>query len=75
MLECGQNFKGTISEKCNLCDVPDNENHRLNYCIKFRDINFFDNAEKVDFNLIHSNNVEILRDISPKIEKVWNTQA
>ena len=75
MLECGQNFKGTISEKCDLCDALDDENHRLNYCSKYRDTNFFDDTEKADFNAIYSNNVEILREIIPKIERVWNLRT
>ena len=39
MLECGKNFKGTIPEICQTCKKEDNENHRLNECIKWNNFN------------------------------------
>ena len=74
MLQCGKNFKGTMREICDKCNCTDDENHRLNDCIKWRVINQYDNSEKTDFNLIFSDNVDELRHIITKIEKVWNTQ-
>ena len=52
MLECGKNFKGTQSETCNVCNVKDDEDHRLNHCTKYRNINLCDDTEKVDFREI-----------------------
>ena len=75
MLECGKNFKGTIPEKCRTCESIDDENHRLNDCITFRDTNFYDSETKVDFHKIYSNDIETLREIIPIIQKVWNTKT
>ena len=49
MLQCGKNFKGTMKEICDTCNTIDDENHRLNDCIKWRTINLYDSAEKTDF--------------------------
>ena len=72
MLECGNNYKGTLGQLCNQCNVIDDENHRLNYCLKWRDMNLCDNHEKVDLNLIHSCDLKILRPVISMIQKVWN---
>ncbi len=74
MLECGKNYKGTMNELCDRCNILDDENHRLNYCEKYIDINFLDADKKVDFNLVYSRNIDELRIILPKINKVWNTK-
>ena len=36
MLECGNNFKGTMSEICHKCNALDYEDHRLNECRVFK---------------------------------------
>ena len=74
MLECGTNYKGSMKEICERCKVVDDENHRLNYCEKYRDINFWDADEKEDFNLVYSRDINEIRNILPKINKVWNTK-
>ena len=74
MLECGQNLKGSMQEICNTCGEIDNENHRLNHCKNFEDINFYHDIDKVDFESINSDDIKVLRDIIPKIERVWNTR-
>ena len=75
MLDCGQNLRGTKPEICNQCNVIDDENHRLNHCIKFRDINLCDSKTKEDFHKIFSDDIETLREIIPNIQKVWNTKT
>ena len=72
MLECGKNYKGTMSETCTQCNIIDNEDHRLNHCIKWRNTNFYDSTDKVDFSLIHSDNVTSIRVLLNKIGQVWN---
>ena len=74
MLMCGNNFKGTMGVKCDQCNEMDDENHRLNYCYKYRDINDFYAVEKTDFRQIFSNDIGILRIIIRKIDKVWDTK-
>ena len=75
MLECGENFKGSMKEICNICKVIDDENHRLNHCKNFKEVNFYDYIDKVEFEYINSDDITVLREIIPKIEKVWNTRT
>ena len=75
MLECGRNFKGSNSITCNECSTVDDEEHRLNYCKKFRTMNYYDYEQKIPFKNIYSNDITVLRDIIPKIENVWNTNC
>ena len=74
MLECGKNFKGTMSETCNRCNVVDDENHRLNDCPIHKNVNLFETQHKVDFNDVFSTNINILRPVLKEIEKVWNVR-
>ena len=75
MLECGRNFKMGISEICNSCHVLDDENHRLNDCSKYREYNGYNENEKSKFEDIFSNDIDTLRRIIPKIERVWDTRC
>ena len=72
MLECGFNYKGKLSDRCASCDVLDDENHRLNYCTKYRDLNHCDNGTKVEYSDIYSDDPAVLRCIFGEISKVWN---
>ena len=72
MLECGVNFKGTMKDECRSCGTVDNEEHRLNHCINVRDVNCYDETEKSPFNLIYSENVNTIRTMLTKIDKIWN---
>ena len=74
MLECGQNFKGTHKLNCPDCHTYDNEVHRLNNCVRFRTTNQYDSDTKIDFDQIFSDNIENLREIIPRIFKVWNVR-
>ena len=75
MLECGKNFRGSLKELCNECNIYDDENHRLNHCSKWKDTNLYNNDEKVDINLMYSNDINVLRQIISKIEGVWNIKT
>ena len=75
MLECGTNYKGTHNHICTACNVIDDEEHRLNHCSLWRDTNCYDDDEKINFESIYSNDVNVLRSIIPKIESVWNTRT
>ena len=72
MLERGQDYKGSMPEMCVQCKQLDDENHRLNDCVKLQETNFYDSIEKVDFSKIYSADINILCDILPTIEGVWN---
>ena len=72
MLECGRNMKGTINETCSICKVSDDEEHRLNYCVKFRESNFYNDAVKTPFRMVYSKDKTVLLNIFEKIAQVWN---
>ena len=74
MLECGKNFGGTMSGICTECNVHDDENHHLNHCKKWKNINLCNATEKTAFELISSDDIETLRNLIKKIQLVWNTK-
>ena len=75
MLVCGANYKGTESLQCTTCNLLDNEDHRLNTCKSWHEINFYNEIEKIPFDSVYSNDTVVLRNIIPKIEQVWNTRT
>ena len=57
MLQCAANFSnGYGGKNCRKCGVVDNEAHRINDCPEWGEINLVNSDEKVDFDLIHSEN-------------------
>ena len=75
MLECGQNFSGTLDKQCKHCKCHDDESHRLNHCPKWRTSNLYDHQEKVDFNDIYSPDINVLRILIAHIQRIWNTNT
>ena len=75
MLDCGRNFKGNKPEICSQCKMIDDENHRLNYCIKYRETNLYDSNIKEDFQKVFSSDIVVLREILPIIQKIWNCKT
>ena len=59
MLECGKNFKGTMSERCSTCAVVDDENHRLNECFLWKETNRVNESHKVNFCDIYSSDFTV----------------
>ena len=74
MLQCGKNHQGTMKQICDTCNCIDDENHRLNYCKKWKDRNLSDSITKVDFNDIYSSDPHTVRALIPHIESLWNTK-
>ena len=57
MLDCANNFKnGNGGELCSVCNVTDDENHRINFCSKFQNVNLYNSPMKFDFRSIYSMN-------------------
>ena len=72
MLECGSNFKGSLKPQCDQCHAIDDENHRLNYCTKWCNVNFCNVDGKMPFEDIFSSDTDVLRTMVQKICSVWN---
>ena len=68
MLECGKNYKGTMSQICSNCRVTDDENHRLNECTRW--IVDSDQPE-LNFEDIYSNEIEVIDNLIQHLNKVW----
>ena len=75
MLECGKNYKGTLSELCSLCCCIDDEEHRMNNCPKYYQTNFCNRPDKLGFNNIYSDNIDDIRIIMKRIETVWDINS
>ena len=71
MLECGSNYKGTMSELCRHCEKNDDENHRLNECKNLEAINCASNIETTNFLNVHSKDDVILTEIIERLECIW----
>ena len=74
MLQCGNNFKGSMNSLCRTCNVTDNENHKLNECVTYRTNNTF-LPPHVNFNNIYSCDKNILTQTLKFIETIWNTKT
>ena len=72
MLECGKNFRGTQNELCDVCRCTDDEEHRLNQCIKYREINYYSAEDKIAFASVYSSDTNLLDPILKRIRVVWN---
>ena len=75
MLECGKNFKGTMSLTCDRCNCLDDEEHRLNSCLKFNCFNFCNEPDQLSFDTVYSSNIGDIKSILNRIKKVWNVKT
>ena len=75
MLECGKNYKGTMSLMCSDCCSIDDEEHRLNNCPKYGNINYVNDDCAIRFDTIFSDKIDDLKLIIPRIANVWNVKS
>ena len=64
-------FKGTIPELCKHCQLPDNENHRLNECGFWKETNFVDQNDNIGFQDVFSSDPQTLDTVISRIRSVW----
>ena len=73
MLKCASNFRnGFGTDKCDKCNVVDDESHRINHCKKWQNINRFEDSEKIIFTDIFSNDTEKCLAVVQVILSVWD---
>ena len=73
MLDCATNYKNKYkSTICKECTRTDNENHRINECIKYSSINNHDHVEKFEFSIVFSDTVEKLQTAAQVINRIWD---
>ena len=73
MLKCAKNYKGSHqNENCSTCNVPDDESHRINYCVRFRETNLCDSPLKVEFDIINSQDDKSVECVIDTVSTLWN---
>ena len=72
MLECGRNFRNRTNPICDTCTSPDDDEHRLNGCMKYRETNFYD---KIPFDKVFTSDMVTLKTILERIALVWNVKT
>ena len=75
MLDCAVNYHGKYGTKmCTLCKVIDDENHRINYCKKWQNVNLYKTDYILNFDTVFSDNIEEIRQISNCLGSIWNLE-
>ena len=73
MLKCANNFSNAYGTKnCDLCAVVDDENHRINRCPKWGNVNRYHNDGKVAFADIYSGDAEKCLSVVNSILSIWD---
>ena len=73
MLQCAANYSnGYGSKNCPRCQLVDNENHRINECQEWSEINCASINEKLDFSLIQSDVETSVMSIVQQILSMWD---
>ena len=73
MLNCKANFSGGSGNKnCTTCCVLDDENHRINHCIRYKEVNLYEQRDKIDFSQIYSDNLANVIRVVEIILKLWD---
>ena len=73
MLQCAANFSnGYGGKNCKRCLVIDDEQHRINDCAEWKDINLVNTNECIDFNLIYDDDDDVSMRVVEHIIAMWN---
>ena len=75
MLDCAANYRGKYGTNlCTQCKVIDDENHRINFCKRWQNINLYRTDYILNFDTIFSDNIEEIRQMSDCLESIWNLE-
>ena len=73
MLKCAKNFKcGLGGPECRDCGETDDENHRINYCSRFKELNLYSSPIKFDFDGIFSDDDDSVSRTLEVVDHLWN---
>ena len=73
MLKCRANFSSGYGNKsCPKSNKIDDERHRINYCPVYQEINLYDCENKLDFDLIYSDDLNEILKVVEVILKLWD---
>ena len=75
MLDCKANFSmGYGGKYCHQCNAEDDEGHRINDCVRFRNINRHHKVEKIDFDKLYSDKLEHVLPVIKSILSMWDLE-
>ena len=73
MLQCAANFSnGYGGKNCVKCNVIDDEQHRINHCPEWGDINLISTNECIDFGLIYDDDDDVSMQVIERIISMWD---
>ena len=73
MLKCASNFQmGYGSKMCSTCNEIDTEEHRINYCRKWENINLRNDDKKLSFGDIYSEDYDKCLSVVTVILSMWD---
>ena len=73
MLQCANNFSNGYGTKlCDYCKVVDDEEHRINNCKKWENVNWYHNSEKIVYSDIFSDDTDRCLIVVKAILTVWD---
>ena len=73
MLQCANNFANNYSGKmCRECGVTDDEQHRINDCLKWEGINLRSSVNKVTYDDLYSLDIDKIMKIVEVIMSMWD---
>ena len=75
MLQCAANFShGHGTKLCDICKVTDNEDHRMNACSKWAQINLVNSGSKVRFSDIYHDDYDLCLKVVETILSMWDLE-
>ena len=75
MLDCGRNYKYKYSRiVCGTYNLVDDENHRINECLRFKNRNLCMSVLKYDFGDIYSDDEDTVIRTIEVIRLLWNLE-
>ena len=75
MLCCGANFAmGYGSKNCAQCLKLDDVDHRINYCPKYTETNLSGNEDKMEIEMLYSDDIEKVRPVITQILSMWDLE-
>ena len=75
MLKCANNYSnGHGTKMCNVCNVIDDEDHRINDCKKWQTINMSSNSQRVPFTDIYHDEYDRCLNVVKVILSMWDLE-
>ena len=75
MLDCRANFSmGYGSKECSQCMVVDDMDHRVNWCVAYKQTNLYESQTKIDINMLYYDDIEKIKPIVGVLLSMWDLE-